>query len=183
MRKEHRLHRLEGEAFKEGGHVMPEIHIHLEHGGMPKKENHPKEHHHESHRSVSKAPAHQDKREAPLERSEHFKKHASAFAPPHETMGQADGISKKVNTPAEKLVTGSPDAVRVKRGGPIEAAEGQWIQGAIKHPGALHRELGIPQDRKIPSKTLHRAENSSNPMLAKRAHLADTMRHFRPRSR
>ena len=25
-----------------------------------------------------------------------------------------------------------------------------WIQKAIKRPGALHRELGVPQDKDIP---------------------------------
>src|SRR5581483_7934045 len=29
-----------------------------------------------------------------------------------------------------------------------------WIQGAIKHPGALHSELGVPQGQKIPPKKL-----------------------------
>ena len=172
MRKEHRLHRLEGEAFKEGGHVT-EFHIHLGHGGEAK--------HEKSHKSLEDhKTAHKTHN---FDRSEHFKKHTSAFSLPHESKSTANGIAKKVNTPAERLVTGSPDAVRVKEGGPIEASGGKWIQGAIKHPGALHHELGIPEGKKIPSKTLHRAEKSSNPLLAKRAHLADTMRHFRPSSR
>lgn len=29
-----------------------------------------------------------------------------------------------------------------------------WIAGAIKHPGALHKELGIKEGHKIPQKKL-----------------------------
>lgn len=25
-----------------------------------------------------------------------------------------------------------------------------WLRSAIKHPGALHDQLGIPEDKKIP---------------------------------
>ena len=28
----------------------------------------------------------------------------------------------------------------------------KWIQGAIKHPGALHKELGVPKGKPIPEK-------------------------------
>lgn len=50
-----------------------------------------------------------------------------------------------------------------------------WIQGAIKHPGALHRELGVPQGEKIPAKKLASAKHSSNPTLRRRANLAGTL--------
>lgn len=55
---------------------------------------------------------------------------------------------------------------------------GKWIQGAIKHKGALHKELGVPQGEKIPAKKLSKAEHSSNPKLAKRARLAQTLKGF-----
>ena len=32
-----------------------------------------------------------------------------------------------------------------------------WIKGAIKHPGALHKELGVPEGKKIPAKKLAKA--------------------------
>lgn len=51
-----------------------------------------------------------------------------------------------------------------------------WIQGAIKHPGALHKELGIPEGQKIPAKKLAKAAHSDNPKLAKRAQLAETLK-------
>jgi hypothetical protein len=54
----------------------------------------------------------------------------------------------------------------------------KWIQGAIKHKGALHKELGVPEGKKIPMKKLTKAEHSKNPTLRKRATLAKTLRGF-----
>lgn len=51
----------------------------------------------------------------------------------------------------------------------------KWIQGAIKHPGALHKELGVAKGKKIPEKKLKAAEKSKNPLEAKRARLAETL--------
>ncbi len=52
-----------------------------------------------------------------------------------------------------------------------------WIQKAIKHPGALHKSLGIAKGKKIPVATLKRAA-SGNGMIAKRARLAMTLMHM-----
>lgn len=54
----------------------------------------------------------------------------------------------------------------------------KWIQGAIKHPGSLHKALHVPAGEKIPAKKLMKAEHSSNPKLAKKAHLAETLKHM-----
>lgn len=51
---------------------------------------------------------------------------------------------------------------------------GKWIQSAIKHPGALHRQLGIPAGKKIPAKTLVKAAKAGG-KLGQRARLAQTM--------
>jgi hypothetical protein len=53
-----------------------------------------------------------------------------------------------------------------------------WIAGAIKHPGALHSELHVPQGEKIPEAKLTKAAHSDNPTLAKRARLAETLKGF-----
>jgi hypothetical protein len=53
---------------------------------------------------------------------------------------------------------------------------GKWIQKAIKHPGALHKQLGVPAGEKIPSKKLAKAAHSENPKLARRARLAQTLK-------
>lgn len=50
-----------------------------------------------------------------------------------------------------------------------------WIQGAIKHPGALHEQLGVPKGKKIPLGMLDKASKSSNPTLRRRANLAKTL--------
>ena len=54
----------------------------------------------------------------------------------------------------------------------------KWIQGAIKHPGALHKSLHVPAGEKIPAKKLAKAAHSDNPKLAKRARLAETLKHM-----
>lgn len=51
-----------------------------------------------------------------------------------------------------------------------------WIAGAIKKPGALHKSLGVPQGEKIPSSKIEAASHSSNPTLRKRAILAKTLK-------
>lgn len=58
-----------------------------------------------------------------------------------------------------------------------------WVKGAVKRPGALHRELGIPQDQTIPAKKLVKAEHSSNPRERKQANLAKTLGKMHKRGR
>ena len=52
-----------------------------------------------------------------------------------------------------------------------------WIAGAIKHPGALHKELGVPRGKKIPAKKLNAAAKKGG-KLGKRARLAKTLAGF-----
>jgi hypothetical protein len=54
----------------------------------------------------------------------------------------------------------------------------KWIQGAIKHPGALRKTLGVKKGEKIPASKLKKAEHSKNPKTAKRARLAETLKGF-----
>jgi len=53
-----------------------------------------------------------------------------------------------------------------------------WIAGAIKRPGALHRALHVPLEQKIPEGKINAAEHSKNPRLAKEARLAKTLESF-----
>lgn len=55
----------------------------------------------------------------------------------------------------------------------------KWIQGAIKHPGALHKELKVPQGEKIPKSKLTKALHSEDPRLRKQANLARTLSGLR----
>lgn len=52
-----------------------------------------------------------------------------------------------------------------------------WIAGAIKHPGALHRQMGVPQGQKIPKARLAAAAAKGG-LLGKRANLAMTLSRF-----
>jgi len=54
-----------------------------------------------------------------------------------------------------------------------------WIADAVKNKGALHRELGVKQDKKIPASKLKKAEHSKNPTERKRASLAKTLKGFK----
>jgi len=62
----------------------------------------------------------------------------------------------------------------------------KWIQKAIKHKGALHKELGVPEGKKIPAKMLAKAAKKGG-VEGKRARLAETLkklpRHHGPRSK
>lgn len=52
----------------------------------------------------------------------------------------------------------------------------KWIQGAIKHPGSLHKALHVKEGEKIPASKLKKAEHSKNPSLKKKAVLAETLK-------
>ncbi len=45
--------------------------------------------------------------------------------------------------------------------------------------GALHKELGVPEGKKIPRAKLKKAERSKNPLEKKRAVLAETLGKMR----
>lgn len=54
----------------------------------------------------------------------------------------------------------------------------KWIQGAIKHPGALKKQLGVASDKKIPAKTLASAAKKPG-KVGQRARLAQTLSKLR----
>jgi len=51
----------------------------------------------------------------------------------------------------------------------------KWIQKAIKKPGALRKELGVPAGKKIPSSKLAAAAKKPG-VEGKRARLAETLK-------
>lgn len=53
----------------------------------------------------------------------------------------------------------------------------KWIQKAIKKPGSLHKELGVPKDKKIPKSKLDAAAKKGG-KEGKRARLAKTLSKF-----
>lgn len=54
-------------------------------------------------------------------------------------------------------------------------ADGNFIQGAIQHPGVLHEQLGVPKGQKIPRSRLLAAAHSKDKTLARRARFALTL--------
>lgn len=58
----------------------------------------------------------------------------------------------------------------------------KWIQKAIKHPGALHTRLGIPQGKTIPAKKLKTAAKAPGKTGAQ-ARLAITLKKFKKKKK
>jgi hypothetical protein len=56
----------------------------------------------------------------------------------------------------------------------------KWIQSAIKRPGQLHRDLGVPQGQKIPPRKMAAAKRGEyGAAVQKRANLATTLRKMK----
>lgn len=53
-----------------------------------------------------------------------------------------------------------------------------WIQKAVKKPGALHKQLGVPKGEKIPAAKLKAAAKKPG-KLGQRARLAETLKKMR----
>lgn len=51
----------------------------------------------------------------------------------------------------------------------------KWIQKAVKKPGALHKQLGVPEGKKIPASKLSAAAKKPG-KLGQRARLAQTLK-------
>lgn len=58
-------------------------------------------------------------------------------------------------------------------------SKGDWIEKAIKKPGALRKELHVKKGEKIPEKKLDKAMHSDDALLRKRARLAKTLKSFK----
>ncbi len=54
-----------------------------------------------------------------------------------------------------------------------------FIQDAIKKPGALRKALHVKKGENIPEAKLEKAEQSKNPTMRKRANLAETLKKMR----
>lgn len=58
-------------------------------------------------------------------------------------------------------------------------AKEKWIQDMHMKKGALHKELKVPEGKKIPESKLKKAEHSKNPTLKKRTVLAETLKKMK----
>jgi hypothetical protein len=63
-----------------------------------------------------------------------------------------------------------------------DKSDGHWIAGAIKHPGALRKELHVPKGSKIPLNKLRKVSQKKG-IEGKRARLAETLRGFKKRNK
>ncbi len=59
------------------------------------------------------------------------------------------------------------------------AIKKNWIAGATKNKGALHRELGVPEGEKIPAKKMAKAAKSKSQKIQKQVRLARTLSGLR----
>lgn len=59
-------------------------------------------------------------------------------------------------------------------------AKKNFIQNAIKKPGQLHKDLGVPQGQKIPAKKMEKAAAGDyGAKTAQRAKFAETLKGLR----
>lgn len=69
---------------------------------------------------------------------------------------------------------GNQPVALYKEGGAVKK---NWIAGAIKKPGALHEQMGVPAGKKIPAKALAKAAKAPG-KLGQRARFAQTLKGF-----
>lgn len=60
----------------------------------------------------------------------------------------------------------------------MASKKGDWIAGAIRRPGQLHRDLNVPAGKKIPAGKIAAAAAGGG-AVAKRARLAQTLKGFK----
>ena len=75
---------------------------------------------------------------------------------------------------------GAGEAAAIARDadGGMPAGDGNFIQKAIKKPGQLHKDLGVPEGEKIPKANIKAAEKGGG-KVAQRARFADTLSKFK----
>lgn len=83
-------------------------------------------------------------------------------------------VDKKANPGLSKL----PTDVRNKMGYAKKGGDTKFIQKAIKKPGALHEQMGVPKGKKIPAKALAKAAKAPG-KLGQRARFAQTLAKMR----
>lgn len=88
--------------------------------------------------------------------------------------GMGDIAPSKMPKGKRKARRDDTDFTQYKEGGQV-ATKKNWIAGAIKHPGALHKELGVAEGKKIPAKKLAAAAKKPG-VVGKRARLAETLK-------
>lgn len=86
------------------------------------------------------------------------------------------GDMKASKMPGKKTIKrkDNPDDVAMYAKG----GKAKFIQKAIKKPGALHEQMGVPQGKKIPAKALAKAAKAPG-KLGQRARFAQVLKGMR----
>jgi len=86
------------------------------------------------------------------------------------------GAMKASKMPGKKIIKRKDkpqDVAMYAKGG-----KANFIQKAIKKPGALHEQMGIPKGKKIPAKALAKAAKAPG-KLGQRARFAQVLKGFK----
>ena len=69
-----------------------------------------------------------------------------------------------------------------KKGGTVKKKpDKNWIQGAVKKPGALRKKLGVAKGKTISASQLNKAAKSKNSTTRRQANLAKTFKKMNRR--
>ena len=68
---------------------------------------------------------------------------------------------------------------RAEHGETKSSDKKHWIQDAVKKPGQLHKDLGVPEGEKIPADKLEEAEHSDSKKVRERAQFAENMKKIK----
>jgi hypothetical protein len=85
---------------------------------------------------------------------------------------------KPVDAKSKPGLAKLPTAVRNKMGFAKKGGSTNFIQKAIKKPGALHEQMGVPKGKKIPAKSLAKAAKAPG-KLGQRARFAKLLKGFK----
>ena len=87
-------------------------------------------------------------------------------------------LEESLRSDMKALMEDGTGGVNFSGSGSLEEKAGKknWIAGATKNKGGLHKSLGVPADKPIPAGKLAKATHSSNPKIKKQANLAKTLK-------
>ena len=72
-----------------------------------------------------------------------------------------------------------PKEIKMAKG---KKKDKNWIQKAVKRPGALRKKAGVKKGEKIPIRWLRKAASSKDPRTRKQAQLALTFKKMKGRA-
>ncbi len=79
---------------------------------------------------------------------------------------------------AVKKATVKKTTKTTKSRGGSSSKDGNWMAGAVKNPGGLHKSLGVSAGKKIPAKKVAAAAKKGG-KVGRQARLAQTFAKFR----